>query len=144
MALFNMAEVTPLFKAIRAILCPGGRFVFSVVHPCFNNPSVVQTGELEDREGELVTTYSVKVSRYLSPFTQSGIAMPGQPVPHPYFHRSLSDLIGQALKVGLVLDALEERAFPPSYDGGSSPLSWSGKFSEIPPILVCRMRQHRD
>jgi len=140
MALFDMAEIAPLYRAISSILCPGGFFVFSVLHPCFNNPSVVQIGELEDRMGELVTTHSVKVSRYLSAFTQSGLAMPGQPVPHPYFHRSLTELIGQGLQSGLVLDALEERAFPPSHDGGSNPLSWSGKFSEIPPVLVCRMK----
>jgi len=140
MALFDMAEIAPLYRAVSSILCRGGSFVFSVLHPCFNNPSVVQIGELEDRKGEFVTTHSVKISRYLSPFSQSGLAMPGQPVPHPYFHRSLTELIGLGMQSGLVLDALEERAFPPSHDGGGDPLSWSGKFSEIPPVLVCRMR----
>ena len=100
----------------------------------------MQTAELEDRDGELLTTYSAKISRYLTSFTRLGLGMPGQPVPHPYFHRSLTDLIGEGLKAGMVLDALEERAFPPSYQGGSGPLAWSGKFSEIPPVLVCRMR----
>ena len=140
MALFDMAEITPLYRAIPVILGRGGRFVFSVIHPCFNNPSVVQTGELEDRMGELITTHSVKVSRYLSPFTQMGLGIPGQPVPHPYFHRPLTDLIGEGLRAGLVLDAFEERAFPPSHKGGGNPLAWSGEFSEIPPVLVCRMR----
>jgi len=40
---------------------------------------------------------------------------------------------------GFVLDALEERAFSPENSGGSSPLSWGGKFSEIPPVLVGRL-----
>jgi hypothetical protein len=40
--------------------------VFSVIHPCFNNPHSVQVAEMEDREGEIVTVYSVKVSRYLT------------------------------------------------------------------------------
>jgi hypothetical protein len=34
-------------------------------------------GELQDREGVFVTTYSVKVSRYLTPYTQVGRAMHG-------------------------------------------------------------------
>jgi len=144
MALFDMAEIAPLFRAVPSLLCRGGRFVFSVLHPCFNNPGVVQMGELEDRMGEFVTTHSVKISRYLTPFVQPGLAMSGQPMPHPYFHRSLADLIGEGLRAGLVLDALEERAFPPTYAGSSDALSWSGKFSEIPPILVCRMRPGKE
>lgn len=113
--------------------------MFSVTHPCFNNPATVNVGELEDRAGTLVSTYSVKISRYLTPYTQVGLAMAGQPEPHPYFHRPLSALLAPALRAGFVLDALEERAFPPDNMGGSTPLSWNGRFSEIPPALVVRM-----
>jgi hypothetical protein len=88
-----------------------------------------------------VTTYSVKISRYLTPFTQPGLAMHEQPMPHLYFHRPLSALLAPGLKAGLVLDGLEERAFPPENTGGSSPLSWNGLFSEIPAALVVRMRR---
>jgi hypothetical protein len=38
------------------------------------------------------------------------------------------------------LDAIEECAFPPEHVGGSTPLSWNGRFSEIPAALVVRMR----
>jgi 2-polyprenyl-3-methyl-5-hydroxy-6-metoxy-1,4-benzoquinol methylase len=140
MALMDLADTRPLFQAAPLLLRPGGRFVFSVLHPCFNNPAIVQMGELQDREGTLVTTYSVKVSRYGTPYTQVGSAIPGQPVPHPYFHRPLGILLRPAFDAGLLLDALEERAFPPESGGGSSELSWSGLFSEIPPVLVGRMR----
>jgi 2-polyprenyl-3-methyl-5-hydroxy-6-metoxy-1,4-benzoquinol methylase len=140
MALMDMADIKPLMNALHSLLRMNGRFVFSVVHPCFNNPTAVQIGELEDRAGTLVTTYSVKISRYLTPFTQAGLAMPGQPVPHPYFHRPLSTLLAPALDAGLVLDAIEECAFPPEHTGGSTPLSWNGRFSEIPAALVVRMR----
>jgi len=141
MALMDLAEIEPLMRALKAFLRPGGAFVFSMLHPCFNNPSTVQMAELEDREGSLHTTYSVKISRYLTPHLQMGAAMHDQPVPHPYFHRPLSMVLGTALNVGLVLDGLEERAFPPDYIGGSTPLSWNGRFSEIPPVLVARLRQ---
>lgn len=140
MALMDMAEIDPLMNALPSLLRTNGRFVFSVIHPCFNNPATIQMGELEDRGGSLVTTYSVKISRYLTPYTQVGLAMHGQPVPHPYFHRPLSALLAPALKAGLVLDAVEECAFPPEHAGGSTPLSWNGRFSEIPAALVARLR----
>jgi hypothetical protein len=107
------------------LLKPGGRFVFSVVHPCFNNPATVQMSELEDRNGSIVTTYSVKIAPYKTPFTQVGLAMHGRPVPHPFFHRPLSFLLAPALSAGLVLDGFEERSFPPENSGGSAPLSES-------------------
>jgi 2-polyprenyl-3-methyl-5-hydroxy-6-metoxy-1,4-benzoquinol methylase len=140
MALMDMADIDPLMDALASLLRPNGRFVFSVLHPCFNNPASIQMGELEDRAGKLVTTYSVKTSRYLTPFTQAGLAIHGQPVPHLYFHRPLSALLAPAFNAGFVLDAIEERAFPPETPGGSTPLSWSGQFSEIPAALVVRMR----
>jgi 2-polyprenyl-3-methyl-5-hydroxy-6-metoxy-1,4-benzoquinol methylase len=139
MALMDMSDIRPLMNAAASLLRPGGRFVFSLLHPCFNNPSIVQMGELEDREGEFVTTYSVKVSRYLTPYAQVGLAMHGQPVPHPYFHRPLGMLLQEMFDAGFTLDALEERAFPPENSGGSTPFSWGGQFSEIPPVLVCRL-----
>jgi 2-polyprenyl-3-methyl-5-hydroxy-6-metoxy-1,4-benzoquinol methylase len=139
MGLMDMADIQPLMDSLAVLLRPQGRFVFSVIHPCFNNPSSIMMGETEDRGGTVVTTYSVKTSRYLTSFMQSGIAMPGQPVPHPYFHRSMSTLFGAAFKAGLVLDAMAEPAFPPEYRGGSFPISWNGHLSEIPPVLVTRL-----
>ncbi|HTA44873.1 MAG TPA: class I SAM-dependent methyltransferase [Bryobacteraceae bacterium] len=141
MALMDMAEIGPLMTALAVLLKPGGRFVFSVLHPCFNNPATVQMGELEDRNGAMVTTYSVKIARYKTPFTQVGLAMNGQPVPHPCFHRPLSLLLSPALSAGLVLDGVEEQAFPPDNSGGTTPLSWHGRFSEIPAALIVRLRR---
>jgi len=139
MALFDIADIHPLMRALPKLLRPAGRFVFSILHPCFNNPSSVQMGELEDRGNEFVTTYSVKISRYLTSSSRPGLATPGQPTPHLYFHRPLSAILEAAFAAGLVLDGFEERAFPAEHLGGSFPLSWSGRFSEIPPILVMRM-----
>jgi len=141
MALMDMAEIEPLMTALAVLLKPGGRFVFSALHPCFNNPATVQMGELEDRNGTIVTTYSVKIARYKTPFTRVGLAMQGQPVPHPYFHRPLSLLLAPALAAGLVLDGIEEQAFPPDNSGGTTPLSWNGRFSEIPAALIVRLRR---
>jgi SAM-dependent methyltransferase len=140
MALFDMAEISPLMRALAILLRPGGRFVFSIVHPCFNNPHMSQVAEMEDREGDVVTVYSVKVYGYITPSVARGLAMVGQPTPQLYFHRPLQVLLAAGLETGFVLDGLEERAFPPDHPHGRSPLSWGGKFSEIPPVLVARMR----
>jgi 2-polyprenyl-3-methyl-5-hydroxy-6-metoxy-1,4-benzoquinol methylase len=42
MALMDIADLHPLMKALGKLLRPGGAFVFSVLHPCFNNPAAVQ------------------------------------------------------------------------------------------------------
>lgn len=140
MALFDMAEIRPLFCALARLLRPGGRFVFSVIHPCFNNPHMVHNAELEDRDGEIVTIYSVRVFGYMTPSMELGAAIPGQPKPQYYFHRPLQTLLGAALEAGFVVDGLEERAFPPDHPPGNNPLSWGSNYSEIPPVLVARVR----
>jgi SAM-dependent methyltransferase len=140
MALFDMAEIGPLMRALTRLLRPGGRFVFSVIHPCFNNPATVHVAELEDREGEIVTLYSMKIRGYMTPTVSRGAAIAGQPRPQLYFHRPLHVLLGAALEAGFVLDGLEERAFPPDHLSSRNPLAWSGHFSEIPPVLVARVR----
>lgn len=140
MALFDMAEIEPLMRALARLLRPGGRFVFSVLHPCFNNPHTAHVAEMEDREGEIVTVYSVKVWRYIHSTVAHGLAIHGQPRPQPLFHRPLQVLFGACFDAGFALDGLEERAFPPDHPGGRSPLGWGANFSEIPPVLVARMR----
>jgi hypothetical protein len=110
------------------------------MHPCFNNPRTTHVAEMEDREGKIVTAYSVKVSGYLSSTMARGAAIRGQPKPQVYFHRPLQVLLGAAFEVGFVLDALEERAFPPDHPPGKNPLAWGGNLSEIPPVLIVRMQ----
>jgi 2-polyprenyl-3-methyl-5-hydroxy-6-metoxy-1,4-benzoquinol methylase len=140
MALFDMADIEPLLSVLPMLLRPGGRFVFSVIHPCFNSSKVVHVAELEDQDGEIVTSYSVKVSGYMTSTVTLGAAIAGQPRAQLYFHRPLQALLGAGLKAGFVIDGLEERAFPADHLGGSNPLGWGGNFSEIPPVLVVRMR----
>jgi 2-polyprenyl-3-methyl-5-hydroxy-6-metoxy-1,4-benzoquinol methylase len=140
MALFDMAEVRPLLGALARLLRPGGRFVFSVIHPCFNSTHTTHTAELQERDGEFETLYAVKVSGYLTPSIARGVAIPGQPRLQLYFHRSLQDLLAAIFAAGFLLDGLEERAFPPGHATTKNPLSWNGNYSEIPPVLVARAR----
>lgn len=138
MALMDMAEIAPLFRALRRLLKPGGRFVFALQHPCFNSGLLRMTAEEEDVNGEIVDVYAVKVIDYIHPRTQKGIGIVGQPEPHYYFHRPLATLLGACFAAGFVVDGMEEPAFPP---GETSPraLSWV-HFTNIPPVLAVRVR----
>jgi hypothetical protein len=91
-------------------------------------------------EGMLSTRYAMKVSRYLGLRPGKGIGMIGEPEPHYYFHRPLSVLLRDAFRAGLVLDGIEEPAFPPSADTTRArSLAWQN-YTEIPPVLVARLR----
>jgi SAM-dependent methyltransferase len=140
MVLFDMAEIAPLARALTRLLKPGGLFVFSVIHPCFNNPHTAFAAECVDRDGQEETTYWVKVPRYIQPTVSQAAAIAGQPEPQLIFHRPLEVLLGAFFECGFVLDALREPTFPPDQPSGRHPLAWSGNYSEIPPVLIARVR----
>jgi 2-polyprenyl-3-methyl-5-hydroxy-6-metoxy-1,4-benzoquinol methylase len=142
MALMDMPVIDPLMSALRRLLKPNGRFVFSVQHPAFNSNAISLALEVEDREGTLVETYSVKVTGYLHVPPGNGAGMPGEPVAHPYFHRPLSELFGACFRAGFAVDGLEEPSFARPEDGSRSAsrsLSWED-FVGIPPVLLVRAR----
>lgn len=140
MVLFDMSDIRPLMGAVPRLLGDGGRLVFSVMHPCFNTPLTTHVAEQQEREGEIVTQYSVKVGRYMTPVAAHALALRGQPRAQIIFHRPLHELLRPAFEAGFVLDRLEECAFPPDHSEGKDRLSWGGNWSEIPPVLVARMR----
>lgn len=133
MAMMDMAEIGPLLRASRCLLAPGGRFVFSVQHPPFNNNSVSIMGE---RPAADVSAYFVKVGAYLTVPPGLGAGMPGEPTPHWYFHRPLHELLGEFFAAGWVIDGLEEPRFATA---AADPhrLTWSN-MPDIPPVLVAR------
>lgn len=135
MGLMDMSSIEPLFRALARLLKPGSAFVFSVMHPCFNGDSTLVA---EDYYGQV--TMSVKVHHYLAPITTKGKAVTEQPVLQYYFFRPLSIMFKAGFDAGFVLDGLEEPAFPPS---DSQRPNWIS-FSDIPPVLVARMRRYTD
>lgn len=144
MALFDMADVQPLFHALPHLLKSKGCFVFSIIHPSFNNPHIAKVAEEADIEGNITTTFSIKVFKYKSASAAHGVAMRNQPRAQLYFHRPLEMMLGYGFDNGFVLDALREPAFPPGYPAGNHPLSWGGNFSEFPPVLVARLRANNE
>ena len=138
MALMDMVEIEPLLESLSQLLVPGGRFVFSVTHPCFQTPDTTRLVEEEDRNGEMITRYAVKISSYITPTAFKGLGIIGQPAPQYLFHRPLSVLFESCFQSGFVIDAMEEATFDADVNS-NRPLSWSN-YTEIPPVLVVRLR----
>jgi hypothetical protein len=138
MAVMDMAEIEPMISALEVLLRPGGRFVFSTLHPAFNSGHVTRMVEQSEDETGIVRTYSVKVSGYITPITGQGVALEGQPVRQWYFDRPMSALFDVCFRHGFVLDGLDE---PVLDRAGIEPGSTEMIFTEIPGVLVARMRR---
>ncbi len=138
-AMMDMATLDPLMSALAQLLKPGARFVFSILHPCFNSGAgMKRVIEEEDREGEIIDVYAVKISNYATPTTYKGLGVIGQPAPQYYFHRPLHVLFNAGFRAGFVIDALEEPVFDQNAKP-NGPFSWEN-YREIPPVLIARLR----
>src|SRR5215469_13615771 len=59
MAFMDMPTIQPALNALVRLLKPTGRFVFSVLHPCFNGVGVRRALTLEDRDGQIVEQHAL-------------------------------------------------------------------------------------
>ncbi|MBN9392945.1 MAG: class I SAM-dependent methyltransferase [Chloroflexi bacterium] len=134
-AIMDMPVIEPLFRSVARLLKSQGRFVFTVMHPCFNGQDVALQAELVDYES--APRYSIKVSRYLSSEVTKGLAITEQPLQQYYWHRPLHELLNAAFEAGLVMDGLEEPPYRPATPPTSA-LGWS--FYDVPPLLFVRLR----
>jgi SAM-dependent methyltransferase len=134
MALMDIPVIEPLYAALLRLLKPGGRFVFTLMHPAFNTDGV--TWLLE--RGETGTVHALKLTRYRTFAPSKGLGIIGQPREQYYYQRSLTDLLAPAFAHGLMLDGIEEPAFDPTgYE--SNPLS-RRHYHEFPMVLAGRLR----
>lgn len=138
MSLTDMAAIEPLFWAIPRLLKPAGRFVFTIMHPCFNHAGSRFLAEEESCNDGLGTRFSLRVSNYLDVPGRRDVTAEGQPASQFTFHRPLSEILNAAFNAGLVLDGVAEPAYP---DGGSTQrlLSWAN-MPNIPPVFAARFR----
>jgi hypothetical protein len=110
------------------------------MHPCFNTLGVSLTVEDSDRDGVVGYTYGAKVTRYLGLQPAKGSGILGQPEAHYYFHRPLHVLLGAAFRAGLVMDGIEEPAFPPGDQPRRPGAIFWENYTEIPAVLAVRLR----
>lgn len=86
MALMDISEIEPLFRAVYEMLSHGGIFVFATHHPCFSFPN----------------------NDYFTNCVDKGFAIEGQPVLHNYYHRSLGEILNIAFKAGFIISGFYE------------------------------------
>ena len=137
MSLMDIAAIEPLMGGLRSVLKPGGRLVYSVMHPCFQPGRIWKFAEHVEDGGCGKTRFGVKVTRYLTPDAVKGEGIVGQPELHYWFHRPLHVLFQAGFREGFVLDGLEEPAFAEA-DATKGGLRWRD-LPEIPPVLTVRM-----
>jgi hypothetical protein len=130
----DMAEIEPLISFLPKILKPEGKFVFSVLHPCFNSGDVTLIHEHSDAAVKSHRSYFVKIkNNYLVSRKLKGWGMRGQPKAQYYFHRPISEILNLCFKNGFVLNAIKE----PSFAREETDSIWENVYRNIPAALVC-------
>ncbi|HEY1921817.1 MAG TPA: class I SAM-dependent methyltransferase [Tepidisphaeraceae bacterium] len=142
MAMMDMIIIDPLLDALRELLKPTGRFVFSLPHPCFNSNDMTFTANYVIQHDIAQQVFGVEIRQYLShqPSLSTGII--NQPQPHHFFHRPLHAIFSACFSGGFAIDGLEEPAYPPGPAGAKNPFSWQ-KRPEIPPAIIIRARPRK-
>ncbi len=135
MMLMDVACITTLFRNVFDVLRPGGIWVMTLMHPCFNSADITLVAE----QKETVRRNVLQVNGYMDvePYKGYGIAV--QPEPHIYFHRPLHVIFNALFACGFTVDGLEERAFAPK-PGPLEPLNF-GSMPQIPPLMAIRARK---
>ena len=138
MAIMDMESIEPMVAAASRLLRPGGRFVFSTLHPAFNSGDAGPTVELDLGRRRARRSTRSRSPRTRDRSTAKGVAIPGQPVAQWYFHRPLWIILAPFFDQGFALDALEEPLLRPEHQKPGTP---SYVYTELPGVLVARMRR---
>ena len=133
MALMDIADITPLMRALHTLLKANGTFVFSITHPCFQTPHMRKVHEIEDIDGDILSRNSVQIYNYLTPQPYKAMGIKGQPTPHYMFHRSLSYYLNLCFQNNFVLDGMVEPSF--NKEKETNRFDWY----EIPPVIILRL-----
>ena len=134
MALMDIPEIETLITTLPKLLTNGGKFIFSITHPCFNSYGSSKIVDEIDQDGEMVTQYSIKNIAYAITTEFKGIGVLGQPEAQYYFHRPLSYYLNTCAEAGFILEQIQE----PVFSGEvlpDRPFSWEN-FTHIPPVVI--------
>ena len=129
MALMDIAELEPPILAVARMLKPGGWFVWTILHPCYNTP---RSGEMPSPNGWLRT-----VGGYWSEGYWRSDSRVGPPGKIGAYHRTLSTYLNTLLDAGLLLEQVSEPRATPAIEA-ARPI-----WAEVPAILAARCRRHK-
>jgi len=142
MGLQDVADHRALFAAVRRTLRAGGRFVFSLLHPCFMAPCHAPDAPpwLLDDDGRAV---AVVVRRYATEgyWNSGGDGVRGRMGCH---HRTISTYVNDLLASGFQLEGLEELGVDQAPHGSPTALADApgnkGFAAEVPYVLLVAAR----
>jgi SAM-dependent methyltransferase len=138
MALMDIEDAAGTIGQVSRVLHPGGRFVASLSHPCFD---IVNASAWVIERMDFTTTVWRKVSRYREPFSgQVPWRAGGDHIAHtPAYHRPLSWYVRTLRAAGFVITAFEEPAPTEEFLAESPSGPW---IAEIP--LHCVIEARKD
>lgn len=125
LALMDIPDLDAVYRSVRRVLKPGGRFVFTITHPCFQTPG---TNVDTDAAGRFVAR---RVLRYKEEgfWRSEGGKIRTWVGAH---HRTLSTYLNRLLAAGFHPRSIAEPTLPPG--------AYSDPFAqghvEIPPVLL--------
>lgn len=135
MAVMDISDISPLMRAVYEMLKPGGVFVFSSVHPCFQTPNMRKITEMNDYTGEPFMRMGIQTYEYIHPKKHEVTALARNNKRVLHFHRPLSMLLNICFEAGFTLDGIEE----PVFEQTNRPASFD--WFEIPPSVILRLRK---
>lgn len=130
MALMDIPDLAATIGTASRILRPGGWFIFSTFHPCYQTPT---SGEGTDRYGALCRT----INGYWDEGYWRAADRPGPPGQIGAYHRTLSTYVNTLLGAGFALEAVSEPQAPPRL------VEQRPIWGEVPAVLIvkCRKRE---
>ena len=130
LALMDIEDLDRAYKAVSRVLKPEGRFIFSVLHPCFESPfSVENGGHLEVNDAGDFLSHRIFDYSEEGRWYSGGTGMRGT---FGSIHRKVSTYINGLLENSLRLRRIAEPSLPRlDYDSASKQLA-----SKIPATLV--------
>jgi ubiquinone/menaquinone biosynthesis C-methylase UbiE len=126
-ALMDIPDLPATLRSVQRILRPGGWFIFSTLHPCYNPPP--------SSEIPFGGTTSRVVSGYFDEGYWRSDARPGPPGKVGAYHRTLSTYVNALADAGLTVERMNE----PQLSGRHA--EHRPVWAEVPAVLVVRCRK---
>jgi ubiquinone/menaquinone biosynthesis C-methylase UbiE len=127
MALMDIAALPPTLMGAARILKPGGWFIFSILHPCYNTG---KSEEVNTPDGWVRT-----VAGYFDEGYWRSDSRTGPPGRVGAYHRTLTTYLDGLHAAGLRLDSIREPRFTGA-DAEARPI-----WAEVPAALIVRCRK---
>jgi ubiquinone/menaquinone biosynthesis C-methylase UbiE len=137
MALIDIEDAAGAIQEMGRVLVPGGRFVFSLSHPCFDVDT--RSGWLVEMTTGLPTVFR-KITKYRELHSDSYVwpLRGGRTARSIGYHRPLSWYAKELRKAGFVILDMEEPSPTAEYVGHRMPREW---IEQIPLHLVIEARR---